>query len=117
MRTTATVMIFAVSDVVWQALIGAVVTIVLAWMAQRTRNTVKETAATAAVKVEEVKTTLEVKTAEQNQKLEKVAEKVEEVHKATNSMKDQLVLKTEAEALARGGVEERARAEQRKNGA
>lgn len=36
--------------------------------------------------------------------------KVEQVHIATNSMKDQLVLKTEQEALARGGVEERNRA-------
>ena len=38
---------------------------------------------------------------------------VGEVHKEMNSMKDQLVLTTEKEALARGGVEERARAEKR----
>lgn len=39
--------------------------------------------------------------------------KITDVQHATNSMKDQLVAKTEAEALARGGVEERQRADVR----
>ena len=49
----------------------------------------------------------------QGKQLETVAADVRKVELATNSMKDQLVQKTEAEALARGGVEERARADQR----
>lgn len=40
-----------------------------------------------------------------------VAEKVEVVRHATNSLTEQLVAKTEAEALSRGGVEERRRAD------
>ncbi len=39
--------------------------------------------------------------------------KVEAVHKATNSLTDRLVETTAAEALVRGGVEERARADER----
>lgn len=51
---------------------------------------------------------------EQTQNVKAVVKQVEEVHKATNSLTDRLVEKTEREALARGGVEERARAEARK---
>ncbi len=42
-----------------------------------------------------------------------MGENVQKIETATNNMKDQLVLKTEAEALSRGGVEERARADER----
>jgi hypothetical protein len=43
-----------------------------------------------------------------------IKENVQKVEKATNSMKDALVLATEKEALARGGIEERARADAKK---
>jgi transcription termination factor NusB len=66
----------------------------------------------AAQKAEEVKRVLAVNTIASNEKLEVVANKVEEVHKATNSMKDQLVATTEAEALARGVLKEKTRADE-----
>ncbi len=47
----------------------------------------------------------------QQLKLRDVASDVLKIEIATNSMKDQLMAKTESEALARGGIEERARAE------
>lgn len=46
-----------------------------------------------------------------NRKMSNVQTDVRKVELATNSMKDQLVLKTEQEALARGGVQERQRAD------
>lgn len=49
--------------------------------------------------------------AEQLKELKAVAEKVEVVHHATNSLVDRLVEKTEKEGIARGTVDERARAE------
>ncbi len=39
--------------------------------------------------------------------------KLDDIHRETNSMKDALVAATEKEALARGGAEERQRAEKR----
>lgn len=42
------------SDVVWQALIAGIVTVVLAWLQMRTQAAIKEAAHLAAVKVEEV---------------------------------------------------------------
>ena len=75
----------------------------------------------AAVKAEEVKADLKADTVKQNEhlsqqdaKLDAVTEKVEIVHRATNSIVSQLVEKTEAEALSRGGVDERARADAEK---
>ncbi len=47
----------------------------------------------------------------QQLKLQTVARDVHTIELATNSMKDQLIEKTESEALARGGIEERARAD------
>ncbi len=44
-------------------------------------------------------------------KLKTMAKELHTVEINTNHMKDQLMAKTESEALARGGVEERARAE------
>lgn len=67
-------MLFAVSDVVWQALIGAAVTLVLARMAQR-----------AARKVEEVKTTLSETTKETDKKLDSIARVGEMTHDLCNS--------------------------------
>lgn len=42
-----------------------------------------------------------------------VKDNVQKIEVATNSMKDALIISTEKEALARGGVEERARADKR----
>lgn len=42
-----------------------------------------------------------------------LAKGIEEIHKTTNSMKDELVKVTSEEGLARGGMEERARADAR----
>lgn len=50
-------------------------------------------------------------TVKQNEKLDSVAAQIEVIHKATNSLTDRLMAKTEAEGVARGGVEERARAD------
>jgi hypothetical protein len=63
------VTILAVSDVVWQAVIAAVVTCVLAYMNQRTKSAVATTAKDAAAKVDEVKTTLETTTTNTDGKL------------------------------------------------
>jgi len=63
-------MLFAeVGDVVWQALIAGVVTIILAWMQQRTRAVVQATAKAAAAEVSEVKETLAETTKNQDGKL------------------------------------------------
>lgn len=77
---------------------------------QRRAVVIKDATVVAAEKVE---TKLIEVTAAQNEKLDDMAAKVEVVHKATNSLTDKLIASTEAEALARGGVEERARAEGR----
>ncbi len=92
-------MIFALSDVVWQAVIGAVVTIVLAWFQMRTRATIKKTAddaavkveevkkntQKAAVKVEEVKETLQTTSMATSNKLEAIAKMGESIHTLVNS--------------------------------
>lgn len=53
----------------------------------------------------------EVKSDAREKKLDVVAADVRKVELATNSMKDQLVARAEAEGLARGGTQERARAD------
>ena len=65
---------------VWQALIAGVVTIILAWMQQRTKGAVDKSAAIG----------------QQN------ADKIEIIHRATNSMKDELVREVRAAAFAQG---------------
>lgn len=50
---------------------------------------------------------------EQSIKLDELVGQVEEVHKATNSMKDELVASTDKAAHARGIVDERAAADER----
>ncbi len=109
-------MIFAVSDVVWQAVIAAVLAVILAWMSQRaTRQATAAALAADKVRVELARESAKVRTAIDgtNHKLDGVAEQIHEVHVATNSMKDALVSATEKEAFARGGKEERERAEKR----
>lgn len=58
---------FAVSDVVYQAAIGAVVTMVLAYMTHRTRRAVEKTGEATAEKADEVKATLETAAKEQKE--------------------------------------------------
>jgi hypothetical protein len=106
----------AMSDAVWLAIIGVVAMAVKEYFdRQRAKD--------AAIKTDEVKDTLKTSTDKQSAKQdvilaqnEVVLAKVEEVHLATNSMKDDLVKKTEEEALARGGSEERARADAQRKG-
>ncbi len=106
------------SDVVWQALIAAILAVYMEWSRRQVASKVYEVAVKqdiAVEKVEQVKTNLDMTSKIQDRKIEVVLEKVEEVHKATNSLTDRLVAKTEKEALVRGGVEERARAEERRS--
>lgn len=119
-------LLFADSDTV--AIVGAVascITSVVAAIAAIYIARINKGQNTAAVLVQkvaekqevavgavlEVKTTLETSTARQEEKINGLITSVEAVHKATNSLTDRLVEKTEAEALVRGGVEERARAD------
>ena len=101
--------LFGLSDAVWLAILG-VITMALKewidqWKARRLAEKVGMVAEKAEVAVSQAQDTATA--------VKDVAAKVEEVHKATNSLTDRLVEATEKEALARGGVEERARAEER----
>jgi hypothetical protein len=85
-------MLLAVSDVVWQALIGAIVTIVLAWMQQRTKKAVETTGKKAAEKadevagkVAEVAVTLGNNTTTTEAKLSEIAKVGEMTHDLCNS--------------------------------
>ncbi len=86
-------------------LIGGIVTYYLRQMDLKLRD--------AAVNVAEVKTTLHEVTNDQNSKLNGIADKVEVVHRATNSIKDELVKSTakasRAEGVAEGVQQERDR--------
>jgi hypothetical protein len=79
------------SDVVWQAIIAGVVTIILAWLQNRTKNAVVKTGEDAAKK------TLELDTAKL-EKLDTIEKKVDDVHKTTNGMNTAL----QDAAFARG---------------
>mgnify|MGYP001617859764 CR=1 FL=1 len=65
----------------------------------------------AAVKVDEVKETLAKVTAKHGEKLDILAEKMEEVHLATNSLTDRLVESTGKEQFLAGGAAERKKQE------
>lgn len=80
------------------AFLGSVLTAVMTYLVMRLNQKQTE----AAVEAEKVKVALVQSNALTTARLDSVAEKVEEVHKATNSMKDALVLATEKEALERG---------------
>lgn len=69
-----------ISELTWQAIIGGVVTIVLAWMQYHTRQTVQDTAQRAKVRVQRVKA------------------KVEEVEKAVEAVQE-TVDRTEVKTL------------------
>lgn len=58
-----------VADVVWQAIVGGVVTVVLAWMSKQTKDAVIEVGDRAAKEVQGVKETLEVATSNTDEKL------------------------------------------------
>lgn len=81
--------IWAVSDVVWQALIAGAVTVTLAYMQMR-----------AARKVEEVKRTLAETTALHGEKLD-------EYHREVNGMKAQLVDEVRKASFAQGAKSEK----------
>lgn len=106
-------MLFAVelNDVTWQALIGAVVTIVLAYMQYRTRTTVQDTADESKVKVKEVrvrveevkesvddiKDAVEQKEGEMAERLKSIARIAQDTHTLVNSN-----MGVQLEAVARG---------------
>jgi hypothetical protein len=75
----------AISDVLWQALIAAVVTLVLGWMQMRTKNAVVTSAENAAVKVETVKNVLAAVDTRTSQKLEDLADVTNATHTLVNS--------------------------------
>ncbi len=79
------------SDVVWQALIAAGLAVYMEWSRRRA-----ERSAVA------VKDTLKATNKASNARLDAVAERVEEVHKATNSLTDRLVETTRTDAHAAG---------------
>lgn len=79
------------SDKAILAMIACIQTIGLAWIDYRNNQRTQATEKSSSV----------------------ILTQVAEIHKSTNSMKDALVKTTEKEALARGGVEERARADER----
>jgi hypothetical protein len=88
--------LLAVSDAVWQALIAGVVTIVLAYMARR----IEKKTDVAAVKVEEVRKTLEVNTTATEATLAAIAATGEKTHTLVNSaMGAQLVAELAEEML------------------
>ncbi len=106
-------LIAAVSPVLSAVALGIYV-----WVrARATERAAVAAAVKVAVKVEAVKAELgdhrqAVKQRDDvtQKALAEVAEKVEEVHKATNSLTDRLVESTDKEAFMRGGAEERRRA-------
>lgn len=99
------------SDTVWLAIIGIIAMIVKDYL---DRRRAEDTEKKIDTKVDDVKKTVEIVTAQQNTKLNDLAGQVEQVHVATNSMKDALVLATEKEALARG-IKEGTETQQEKN--
>lgn len=101
------------SDLVWTKLIDAViwalVTLALAYMAQRTKAAIEKTAKDAATKVETVKDELVAKNIALDEKLVKMDTKLEVVHKATNSIVAQLVASERVAGHAEGVNEERSK--------
>lgn len=88
-------MLFAVGDIVWQALIAAVVVLVQAYMTERNRRAAAQDAKEAAVKVEEVKKTTEKESAKTSVKLESVKEALQETSTATDKKLDGMVAEQE----------------------
>ncbi len=83
------------SDSVWLAIVGLVALVIKEYFDRlRARD--------AAQKVEKVKVDLASSSKDTDRKLDSVAEKIEIVHKATNSMKDQLVEAVRDASFAKG---------------
>jgi hypothetical protein len=85
-------MLFAVSDVVWNAVIGAIMTIVVAWMQMRTKLSVDKgnddnakVAGVQAKKTEEVKVALATNTADTNKRLDDQGKTLVTVHTLVNN--------------------------------
>jgi len=78
-------MLLAVSDVVWQALIAACLAIVLAVLKYSSEKRADDRAAAAALKVEEVKTTLDASTTKQGNALHEIQETTTATHTLVNS--------------------------------
>lgn len=98
-------MLLAVSDSVWLAIIGIVAMVVKEYIdRQRAERMAKELVAATVARAAQTARVEEVA-----HKVEVVAEKVEEVHKATNSLTDRLVETTKTEAHAAGVKEEKDR--------
>ena len=89
--------------------VGFIAQVWLAIRAAKKSDTAAIAAVSAAVKVEAVKITLETTGKANSEKLDDISQKVEEVHKATNSLTDRLVETTEKEAFLRGSAEEKRR--------
>ncbi len=109
--------LFAVGDVVWQALIAALLAVYIEWSRRAAIREARVAAELVAGKTEEVRVTLVETTAETGEKLDdvvsgqaEISEQVQGVHKATNSLADRLVEATRAGAHAAGVKEEKDRA-------
>ena len=89
--------IFAVSDVVWQALIGAVVTVVLAYMQMRTRNAVKDSSTAAGETAANVKSALAGHTM-------LIDEKLNDIHTLVNSQRGATLLNLAMTARAKAVI-------------
>jgi hypothetical protein len=84
-------MILAVSDSVWLALVGVLMLTVKEYFDAQRANRVAVKVAEVAVKADIAAT-----------KVDRVSEQVEQVHIATNSMKDQLVSEVRKASFAEG---------------
>src|SRR5688572_24026921 len=80
-------MLLAVSDTIWNSMIAAVVTIVLAWIGHRTKVAVEKAAAEAAKKVAEVKDDLQAK----DNTLKDISGDVKHVKKQSNHQQELLL--------------------------
>jgi hypothetical protein len=83
-------MLFGVADIVWQALIGASMTIIMAWMKIDSDRKIRAEAREAAGKAEEVKCTLAASTTGFNTKLDNISTVGLATQKIETEMKDSL---------------------------
>lgn len=104
---------FAVSDVVWQALIAGAVTVVLAYMNQRTKNAVVKTAADATVERKEVKNTLAAVEVKQDRHAASQEAKMSDLVNHTNGIKDELVAEVRKASFAEGEKSQKDKESQR----
>jgi len=96
-------MIFAISDVVWQALIAGAVALGLGYMQRQNRNAIVKVGKEAAEHVNEVKDTLADNTDATNKQLKEISNTGKAVHTLVNSSMS-AQLKISAVALRRIAV-------------